>query len=290
MTQEVVEHKTVVPGDDSYFGQITAQDVIEWCRPLFESRGYYLRDSDGKIVFEGRMAWDTPWHHVKHAHGLDCHLWHQVLFDIIFNRLGQPSWVPSQCHECWKVVARPKTLKQLFALLSVQTALDHPSKCGIETRETVHGLYGGYWYNRSFHEGLECYDMVRKAIDENEHLGPEVPVLYKRACTEYEMRAGDSRKWKISDYQRHVEAVVNSVFTHDLIMRRQPEWAIARVHTRWIQWAFMNGDSTVFEYTGGKPLYPPYATFQHFLEEYRAGKTTPEALMSLREKALKVED
>lgn len=271
--QDALEKQIVAgSGDDSYYGQITAEDVIEWCRPLFESRGYYLRDSDGKIVFEGRMAWDTPWHHVRHAPGLDCHLWHQVMFDIIFQRLGQPSWVPSKCHECWKVVARPKTLKQLFALLQVQHMLNHPSKCGIETRDTVHGLYGGYWYNLSLEQGLECYERVRKAIDEHEDLGKNVNVLLKRACTEYEMRAGDSTQWKVTDQQAHVESVVNSVFTHDLIQRKQPDWAIARVHTRWIQFAYMNGDPTVFEFTGGKPLFPPYKTFHHLLEDYRAGK------------------
>ena len=34
------------PGDATYFGQITSQDIIEWCRPLFEQRGYHLRDSE----------------------------------------------------------------------------------------------------------------------------------------------------------------------------------------------------------------------------------------------------
>ena len=257
----------VGPGDQSYFGQITAQDVIEWCRPLFETRGYYLRDSDGKIAFEGKMAWDTPWHHVKHAHGLDCHLWHQVLFEIIFTRMGQQKWVPGMCHECWKVVVRPPTLRGLLALLNVQEKLGHPSKCGIETRETVHGLYGGYFYNRSLQEGMDCYRMVRKAVDEDPVLGKDVRVILKRACTEFEMRCGPSDKWEMTPQQAHVEAVVNSVFVHDIVARKQPDWAISRVHTRWIQWAYAMGDPTVFEYTDGKPLYPPYQTYHHLVED-----------------------
>lgn len=280
--RESQEKQLVVgPGDTSYFGQITAQDVIEWCRPLFETRGYHLRDSDGKIIFEGRMAWDTPWHHVRHAHGLDCHLWHQVLFDIVFTRMGQQKWVPSKCHECWKVVVRPPTIKGLFALLELQQAIGRPSKCGIETRDTVHGLYGGYFYNRSLDEGLDCYGVVREAIDKEPRLGKDVSVILKRACTEFELRAGIATEWQVTDQQAHVEAVVNSVFVHDLVTRSQPEWAIARVHTRWIQWAYAMGDSTVFEFTDGRPLFPPPVRYHHLLPERQ------KALKQLEDKAKK---
>lgn len=251
------------PNDGTYFGTLTGQDVVEWCRPLFESRGYYLRDSDGKIDFDPRMAWDTPWHHVKHTHGLDCHLWHQVMFDIIFTRMNQPKWIPSNCHNCWKVVVRPQSLKQLFALLALQQRLGHPSKCGIEVRETVHGLYGGYFYNKSFDAGLNCFEMVREEVNKDEGLGKDVPVIFKRACTEYEMRAGPSDLWEVSEAQAHAENVIDSVFTHDIIMRNQPDWALTKVHTKWIQFAFMNADPTYKEFTGGKPLYPHYITYQH---------------------------
>jgi len=234
---------------------------------LFEQRGYYLRDSDGKITFEGRMAWDTPWHHVKHAFGLDCHLWHQVMFDIVFARMGQQKWVPLNCQECWKVVVRPQSLKQLFGLLELQGALGRPSKCGIETRETVHGLYGGYFYNRSLDEGLDCFAIVREGVNKAKNLGENVPVILKRACTEFELRAGPADEWQVTPQQAHVESVVDSVFTHDIIMRSQPEWALSRVHTRWIQWAYAMADPTVFEYTNGKPLYPPYKTYQHMLPD-----------------------
>ena len=271
--REAQDKKLVVgPGDDSYFGQITGQDVIEWCRPLFEQRGYYLRDSDGKISYEGKMAWDTPWHHVKHAFGLDCHLWHQVTFDIIFTRMNQHKWVPSKCQECWKVVVRPPNLKGLFGLLELQAALGRPSKCGIETRDTVHGLYGGYFYNHSLEEGLDCYEAVREAVDNEPRLGKGTVVLLKRACTEYEMRAGPADEWTITPQQAHVEGIIDSVFTHDIVMRSQPEWAVTRVHTRWIQWAYAMGDPSVFEFTNGKPLFPPYKTYHHMLPEFRTAQ------------------
>ena len=79
--------------------------------------------------------------------------------DIAFKAAGK-KWVPSKCMGCWKVVVRLKTLKQLFSLLQLQMRMGRPSKCGIEVRESVNGLYGGYFYNHSLEEGLECYSAV----------------------------------------------------------------------------------------------------------------------------------
>ena len=244
----------------SYYDQAKANDIISLVRPLLEQAGYKLRDGDGKIVAETFMAFHTPWHHVHHADGLDCHTWHKIMFDVAFGALGK-NYVPSRCQKCWKVVVRLRTLKQLFALLGLQHRMGLPSKCGIEVRETVNGLYGGYFYNHSLGEGLWCYEQVRNEIDADPELGPDVSVILKRACTEFELKCGPSDEWGTDPEQMALEALINKWFVRDINQRTQPPHAIATVHRRWVEWAYANGDQTYLEYTNGQPIFRPSATY-----------------------------
>ena len=250
----------------SYYEQAKANDIISLVRPLLEQGGYKLRDGDGKIYVETFMAFHTPWHHVHHADGLDCHTWHKIMFDVCFRQTGK-KFAPSPCHGCWKVVVRLQTLKQLFALLSLQMRMGRPSKCGIEVRETVNGLYGGYFYNKSLEEGLECYSAVRQEIDADPQLGPDVSVILKRACTEFELLCGPSDEWKVTPEQEGMEALINRWFVRDINQRTQPPHALATVHRRWIEWAYQNGDQTYLEFTDGKPIYPKVISYHHITEK-----------------------
>lgn len=246
----------------AYYEQIVERDLITRCKRLLQNGGYYLRD-DGRMEAQHRVAWDQPWHHVKHHPMLDCHTWHSILFDIIVAGLPkEEKFVPSRCQECYKVVVKPKTLKQLFALLDVQKALGMPCKCGIETRYTVHGLYGGYFYNIGLDAGVECYKKVRKAVDDAKFLGTDVTVLLKRACTEYEHELGASDKWVITARQLEIEGALDMLLAKDDTYRNQSEANLLYIHRKWIEWAYAHGDPTYSEFTDG-PLYPPYVTYHH---------------------------
>lgn len=251
----------------TYYDQAKANDIISLVRPLLQQAGYRLRDGDGKIYADTFMAWETPWHHVYHADGLDCHTWHKVMFDVIYQRLGK-RYAPSKCHGCWKVVVRPHNLKQLFALLHLQMRMGRPSKCGIEVRPTVNGLYGGYFYNHGPEAGLECYEAVRAEVDNDPLLGPDVPVILKRACTEFELYCGPSDEWEVNQEQMGIENLVNKWFVRDIVQRSQPDHAIATVHRRWIEWAYQCGDQTYLEYTGDNPdaVYPRVVTYHHLAQ------------------------
>jgi len=249
-----------------FYGQLVADDIIGMMQPLIEKAGYRCRYGDGKLFVDLSMATDTPWHHIKYDPALNCHTWHTLLFDVVFPQLGK-KYVPIKCQQCWKVVVRPKTLLGLFALEAIQTALGHSSKCGIEVRPSVGGLYGGYFYNHSQQAGLECYKVVRAAVDAESLLGPDVTVLLKRACTEFEHACGPSDKWEITDEQRHVEVLVDRYVVQDINTSPQPEHSITRVHRRWIEWAYQNGDETYKNFTNGNPLYPPYVTYHHLADE-----------------------
>jgi len=255
------------------YDHLKAYDVISILQPLIDNGSYYVRPVDGKLeVLRSSIAVDTPWVHVKHLVGFNCGLWHQITFNLIVPQLpaGQ-KFVPRACQNCWKVVVKPRTLQQLFNLLEVEKALDRPSKCGIEKRDSVHGLYGGYFYNKTLEEGMDCYNIVKQAMRENKHLSPLVDevdsdgkttrVILKRACTEYEHLLGDSAKWKVTPEQEFLEDMISNYVVDEGLMVRQPDHIVWGVKRRWIEWAWKNGDPTYAKYTGGKPLYPPYVTY-----------------------------
>jgi len=262
--------KLMTPNDEkiSYYDMVSDGDIIENFKPLLVTGGYRLRDEDGKIcVTTPSLSWETPWHHIVHDHFLDCHRWHTIVFDL-FSRVlpDEKSFVPSSCMNCWKVVVRPKSLLGLFSLMHLQMRLDKPSKCGIEIRPYVHGLYGGYFYNHSLQEGVECYKTIRAEVDQTPHLGEGVDVILKRACTEYEKKVGDSSKWEVTDRQLSIETMINKWFVRDNVFRTQPQYVISRVHKKWIEFAYANGDPTYMEFTGGKPLFRPPTTYHHLAD------------------------
>ena len=246
----------------SYLELCKSKDVISLVKPLMQQAGYRLRDADGKIYADTFLSWDTPWHHIYHAGNLDCHTWHKIMFDFVFKIAGE-KYVPINCQNCFKVVTKPHSLRALFSLVDLQKRMGRPSKCGIEVRDTVFGLYGGYFYNWGLDEGLECYKAVRKEIDDDPELGPDTPVYLKRACTEFELLCGPSDKWEIGEKQIGLEELINRTFVRDIKHRKQPEHAVAHVHKKWIEWAYSCGDITYLEYTNDVPLYPPVVTYHN---------------------------
>lgn len=262
----------------SVYDHLKAHDVLGQLKALLEGNGYKLRLADGKLEMKNpQMAYETPWIHVRHLNGFNCQLWHQIVFNLISLKLpANERFVPRRCQECWKVVVRPRTLQQLFNLLEIQKRLDRPAKCGIEPRESVHGLYGGYFYNTSKDKGLECYAAVCAALAENEHTRPLLTeidgngkttrVLLKRACTEYEHNVGPSNLWRVTDEQNFIEDLVERYVVADEMNLVQPDHVKWNIQRRWIEWAWQNGDETYSLYTGGVPIYPAYETYHPAVE------------------------
>ena len=237
---------------------LSREEVITALKPMLENGSMYIRD-DGKITRKTKLAFNTPWIHIKGARLRNCGLWH--MYHQIFG------FIPSQCQECWKVVARPRTLVELDKLLEIQKLLDLPSKCGIEKRETVCGLYGGYFYNDSLEEGKKCWRLVRENVSHN--ISPDVPVILKRGCTEFEIdeKRGfvPSNTWEVSEAQREKEKILNDIIDQSIFGASQPEHLKQYVFRSWIHWAYQNGDLTYLNYTGGEPLFQAYITYHNDL-------------------------
>ena len=261
---EVPPH--VVPSDTP-FGRVVNNNYLKLIEPWMKRSNSKLRFGDGKVVVDTTLLYNSPWIYTQPAYELDCYFDTAVLFNCAFKQLHK-KWVPARCQLCFKTVARPQTLRELFAVLEIQRGMKHwPSKCGLELRDWVFGNYGAYWYARGLDAGRECYAEVRDAINGHPDLGVDVPVLLKRSCTEMEYTCGASDKWEVTPHQARVEAGVRGIVVIDPKHQFMPPHVDNYTIERWYRHAYNIGDKTVFEYTGGIALHPSYVTYHEQDEE-----------------------
>lgn len=243
------------------FLELDKLDIVNKIKPLLDRHGYMQRMEDGKFVPKNvSLGYDAPWIYVESMHDARCDLYHRVFYNILDH-------IHSYCRSCWKVVVRPKTLVQLFDLYEFQKTMGVPCKCGIEKRDNVHGLYGGYFYTRSKEEGLERYKQVRDLVDR--YLGKDVQVLLKRYCTEFEIGGqggikgkGDSSKvGDLSPEEIQMEQYLEAHFPPVGYNNKQPKHGMAAIMKSWIMYAYKHGDETYKVFTNGEPLFPGYTTY-----------------------------
>jgi hypothetical protein len=220
------------------------------------------------IQASGRFAWsaekmkltnpnpliahaETPWCHAKHCPRKNCAMDHHVLF----NGFGI---IHPRCLECWKVVASPNNFDELIQVERLQRALDIPCKAGIELRDYTPRHYGSYYYCHSVEEGRERYKQVRELMDE---INPDIDVILKRGCTEYEMVKGPSVFWHITDEQLEFAENVEHFVTVPENDNDQPQLMKRHVRCKWALWAHANGDMSYKKYNGDLELFPKCVTY-----------------------------
>ena len=231
------------------------------CQNALESRNIRF-DKNGKFKHKHRITKDTPWVLNKklatHPTIDGCTEYHWF-FSGKDARLG---FIHSFCHDCYKVVVRPKTVKQLFQLCDLQEKMDYPSKCGIELRPYVPALYGGYFYNRSLEDGKECLKTIKKEV--RSKIDPTIKIILKRGCTEFEQRFGPSDKWMVELDQLKFEKEFLNVYVKDIGPKiEMPLYLKSHVKTKWLHWAAQNNDKTYKEFTNGVSLIgePDYVEY-----------------------------
>src|SRR3989304_994429 len=226
------------------YEQYREVELIQPVEHLIDGGKLFFRNS--KLYVNYQLQKSSPWVVVKIDPTRKCHFF----LEIINQCYG---FVHSRCHNCYKVVVRPKTLSQLMNLLKIEERLNVYSKCGVEVRPFVSGLYGGYFYADSVEEGKERYRQIRKLVNEN--LSEKVAVILKRGCTEYEMQYGRSDKWlSPNDSQKLKEVKIDEMYVvenHDLPM---PDYLKAKTILGWIEFAFEHGDETYKQFTDGQCL------------------------------------
>ena len=231
------------------YEKVTRMDLVGKIRPLLDHARWAVRP-DGKIENQRmEVAWETPWIHNHQRNNNECTLWHAVYFKY-FKR------VSSHCSKCWKVCVAPRTVEELMNLNDFQKAFGHPSKCGIEIRNTSNKVYGGYFYNMSKEAGLECYKKVRERID------PKIPVVLKSGCTEFELEFKvPPCDFKQTEEDLWIENWVREWIIVPQYIFAQPRHLQAYVIKRWLHHAAMHNDETYKIFTDGNVLFKELKTY-----------------------------
>ena len=239
------------------YQEIASRSIARYVRDLREAGNLRINDN-GKLSPQGRRADPDQWIRTcgEGHQDNDCKFANMILWRM-FSLKASVKFVPSYCQGCWKVVAKPKTFKQLIGILELQDSQDRKAKCGIETRDYVPALYGAYWYNRSKEDGLALYNEFNDSFD-----FAGVPLLLKRGCTEMEMYCGPSDKWEVKDWQVELEDGARNLIEDNLESLRGLEWQRDDTLLRWMEFAEEHGDETVYEFTdGAKIKAPTYVTY-----------------------------
>jgi len=233
-------------------------DRIETVRNKDGRKQFHIDSRDGKIknLLPDGMDINSPWIHTHQDPNRNCRLYH-LIFDCM-------EFIPSECMKCWKVVARPRTVKEMIAVLEFQVELGKYGKVGIEERPYVHALYGAYWYCNSKEEGLERYQQVRQGI--SKEISPEIGVILKRYCTEFEKKLGPSSGYKQPALAKYWEEQFAELVVIPNDNVETPQYLKDHVMLNWLRFAYVNGDSSVLEFNEGQHFVPTPVTY-HDKEE-----------------------
>jgi len=226
---------------------------------------HYIDSETSKITTKPTADWESPWDFINN----DPKRTNQCRDAQDFFKMYD--MVPPFCIDCWKVVVKPQKHSELIALrnLQIEMAAEDPEcwcKCGIELRTYVPGLYGGYFYTNSKEAGLKRLDQVRKKVCQCD-MDPNVPIILKRYCTEFEIKLGDTAKYKMPDNAEALEEYYLSTLAKRTYMKPQPELIKLEVHMGWIDFGWKFGtpeDRKEIEdtYNDGKPLHPKPRTYE----------------------------
>jgi len=209
--------------------------------------GWGIADSELIEPMQRQVSFSIPWIFAgPHPHTPNCSLWNQ----FYFSKFGLiPRYCRTRCH---KVVVKPRTVKELFLVHEVQKALNHPGKCGVDTRPYTNAAYAGFWYCRSMEEGRERYKEVREHLDQYLPDGRNIPLILKKGCTEMEdprNKGGKSSdQWgEPNQEETDFEDRLDHMFSRHDPHVTQPEWLKQKIQLDWLEYAYSIGDSTYKE-------------------------------------------
>lgn len=262
-----VKKEKVAEAKPSFIDRIRAFDLLDAIKSELGT-SFIIPPDTGKVEEIKSLKstkWDGEWIYTNPDPKRHCNV-----YTMAAEQMG---FIPARCRECWKVVVRPKTLLQLFMLYDLQLKMskEDPNcwcKCGIERRPWVFGNYGGYFYNNSKEEGLAKYEWVRKEVDK---ISPDIDVILKRGCTEFEQRFGASDQWdKMFKNNPMVEGWEGLIDEHIVVTKtskKQSDLVRKHVMNTWIDFAYDRADPTVIKLNDGRPIFKPLVTYHKKIKE-----------------------
>ena len=243
------------------FQQIRGHNWVRVLGPVLEDLKWFFDRRLNQYTCQGRsfLKVDGPWIYTNPHTESACKLYQAIVQSMHF--------IPKPCLACWKIVVVPHTLYELFQVYEWQKEFtkghigkDRFCKCGIETRWWTPRDYGAYFYTDSKEQGLERWKQVREAVDK---INPEIRVILKRACTEFEIDLGPSDEWERPAWGDELEDEIFSYLDLRSVKHQgpQPPPVIRNVLEGWVKHAWQRGDPTVIGFNDNKPLVPPVVTY-----------------------------
>jgi len=239
-----------------YANDLAEKDVVSKLKVLTNA-GYQWDASKSKLVLPhswSGMQTDTPWVHTSVQNCKLCSLDHNV----IFNNFGI---IPQRCMDCWKICCTIPDFNHLMRMKQMQQNwFVTSSKCGIELRDYTPKHYGAYFYTGSLDEGRDVFPVLKEKIEDE--VGPDVHIILKRACTEFEIARGPSPAWYLSPAQKDIIELIEHYVDHRGTNIRQDDIIKIHVMAKWMLWAHANGDMSYVPYNGGMKLFADYVQYQ----------------------------
>ncbi len=220
-----------------------------------------VQRGDVKLHWDGSWELTTPplsaanWHFGAQPTPFAC----PKLFGFLFRNAYGRGCVPFGCRNCFKVQVKPRTLRQLNAMVPIAETAGHAYKAGVGLAARYHGgPYSTLFYFDGLEQARAAHAALRRMIDSEPLLGSDVAVAIKRGCTEYEVHCGPSDRFAFAPELETIESA--------LLARLQPlpPFVVPTLQTvfmRWLQAAFQIDDETYRDFTGGRSLHPAPVTY-----------------------------
>lgn len=245
------------------YEELSELDIISPIRNLLDREAAKIDYKTGKILIERTMGHASPWvfNDVLEHGERKCFKWIQFYWP--FYRI-----LPKECLGCWKVVVQPRNLDELFKIMQLQNELSIPAKCGAEVRSHVRSTgWQAFWYG-PFGEGLEGAKKMYKTLAPKirDILPITTEVILKRGCTEMERGRGPSNLWERTERDKLLQELLDHVLEMDENWYPQPGWIKTDIIARWIERAWISGDSTVWKFAQ-KDSFPPGPVTYHNQEK-----------------------
>lgn len=231
-------------------------DIVGKLQPYVNSKQIGYNILEDWVHFHTQSETNTPWLFCKKVKGHHCHLFHSVYFGVF-------GVVPKHCFShCWKMAACNKgienevvkqlTMKEVLEIEEAQEYLGMPSKCGMDKRSYTPNTWGAYWYFHSLAEARRNYNKVKGVLN---LINPDINLVIKRSCTEFELALGPSDKWDSLERDwEETEAVLDEwVYRMDHSQEQHPLVKKA-VRNRMLYWAHQHGDFTYKHFNRGEDL------------------------------------
>lgn len=217
--------------------------------------GEILRRPDGKLELAGPDSLSLGTLSDLYNGGSfapDCVFLNCFMFKKIYGNKA----VPIGCCNCYKVKVLPETLRQLMAVNEMAQDFSCSSKSSSEVdRQDNQSLYGSYFFLLGLDKARAVYWKLRDPIDGHPKLGPQVKMVIKRGCTNYEHACGPSNRYTFDPRLEAIEKYFRSKFIRKRA-NHQRKYRNAMALLELVRTAYRIGDDTYKDFTGGRDLYP----------------------------------